>query len=90
MKGETIKKILAKDGISVMDLAGLMQVNPQLVYASLSRDDIKTSLLEKIASATGKTPSYYYNDGNEEYSQEVEQLKEENERLNKIIIALTK
>ena len=90
MTGEFLKKVLKKDKVTIPELAEKMGISYQLLYAFLSREDLKTSLIEKIAIATDKSPLYYYSGGIIEGSENrIQELEQEVAKLQKIINALT-
>lgn len=53
MKGETLKIILLKNGIKQSEVARLIGDSQQKFNAALNSDDVKSSLIEKIAAALG-------------------------------------
>lgn len=53
MKGIDLKNFLAGRGFSVSKVASLLNESKQNMSAALSKDDIKTGLVERIAAATG-------------------------------------
>lgn len=60
MNGEQIKKILRVNGYSLAEVGRLIGKNSQSMNSLLSRGDIKTSELEKIAAAIGKDVPFFY------------------------------
>lgn len=52
MKGMDLKNFLAGRGFSVSKVASLLNESKQNMSAALSKDDIKTGLVERIAKAT--------------------------------------
>lgn len=65
MKGEEVKKILITNGYILKDVAAAMRETPQSLNSMLKAEDIKTGVLEKIASAINKS-LYFFLDGNDE------------------------
>ena len=55
MSGEDVKKILAGNGITLRILAERLGTTPQNVSNLLSKEDIRTGLLEDISRVTGIT-----------------------------------
>ena len=55
MSGEEVKRILAGNGISLKVLAERLGTTPQNVSNLLSKEDIRTGLLEDISRVTGIT-----------------------------------
>lgn len=53
MSGEEVKKILAGNGVTLRSLAGMLNTTPQNISNLMSKDDIRTGLLEDIARVTG-------------------------------------
>lgn len=60
MNGLAIKEILGRIGVSQREIADLLDMSTQNLSAALSKDDIKTSLVERIANAVGKPISFFY------------------------------
>ncbi len=65
MKGEEVKKKLIKSGYLLKDVAAAMNETPQNLNSMLKADDIKTGVLEKIASAINKSLYFFIGDGDE-------------------------
>ena len=53
MSGEEVKRILAANGLTQKDLAAMLGMSPQNLGSQLSKDDIRTGLLEDISKVTG-------------------------------------
>ena len=53
MSGEDIKRILAAHGITQRELAASLGTSPQNIGSQLSKDDVRTGLLEDISRVTG-------------------------------------
>ena len=53
MSGEEVKRILAAHGITQRELAASLGTSPQNIGSQLSKDDVKTGLLEDISRVTG-------------------------------------
>lgn len=60
MDGQTIKDMVRAEGKTMVQLAEYLQVSPQNLNGLLSKDDIKTGTLEKIARFLGKPVSAFY------------------------------
>lgn len=60
MKGLHVKKILREKGISIAHYARMLGISQQNLSAALSKDDIRTGLLESIAEAIGTNVPYFY------------------------------
>lgn len=64
MKGLTIKEILRRNGFSVSEVAKKLGESNQNLFALLGKEDVRTSLVERIAEATGLPVSLFYGDTN--------------------------
>lgn len=62
MKGVTVKEILRKNGFTLADVAKRLGESSQNFSSLLSKDDIRSSLIERIADATGLPISAFYED----------------------------
>lgn len=62
MNGETVKKILHEYGLSQQAVADLLGISPQNLNNLLSRDDIRTGLLENISEKTRIPISVFFGD----------------------------
>lgn len=60
MKGEQIKQVLIDNKHQMKDIAEKMGTSLSNLSAGLSKSDIKTGLLEKIAEASGLPISVFY------------------------------
>ena len=60
MKGLEIRKILQQKGITLQRVADLLETSNQNLSSLLSKDDIKTGLVERISEATGISLSELY------------------------------
>lgn len=60
MKGLTIKEILRKNGITLISVAEKLGESSQNLSALLQKDDLRTSLVERISEATGIPISAFY------------------------------
>lgn len=60
MKGIEVKKILQENGVSVAHCARILGLSQQNLSAALSKDDIRTGLLEDIAAVIGKDVPFFY------------------------------
>ena len=64
MKGLTIKEILKKNGFTVSGVAEKLGESNQNLFALLAKDDVRTSLVERISEVTGLPVSFFYGDTN--------------------------
>lgn len=62
MKGLAVKEILKKNGFSVSCVAEKLGESNQNLFAALSKDDVKTGLLERISMVTGLPIAVFYGD----------------------------
>ncbi len=62
MKGEQIKQVLVDHKHQMKDIAEKMGTSLSNLSAGLSKSDVKTGLLEKIAEAAGLPISIFYGD----------------------------
>ena len=62
MKGERIKQVLIDNKHQMKDIAEKMGTSLSNLSAGLSKSDIKTGLLEKIAEAAGLPIAAFYGD----------------------------
>ena len=53
MSGEEVKRILAAHGITQRELAASLGTSPQNIGSQLSKEDVRTGLLEDISRVTG-------------------------------------
>ena len=53
MNGLRIKEMIAKKGLSITEVAKKLEMSNQNLFNILSRDDIRTGLVERISEATG-------------------------------------
>lgn len=60
MKGIELKKILRDNGISISQLARVLDISQQNLNSALSADDVKSGTIEKVAFASGKPVSFFY------------------------------
>lgn len=60
MNGLRIKEILQKNGLNTTALAEKLGISNQNLFGMLSRDDIRTGLLERISEASGIPLSEFY------------------------------
>ena len=60
MKGSTLKRAIQDKGLSTAEIARSLGMSRQTLSAALSNDDIRTGLLEQIASLLGEDPSFFY------------------------------
>lgn len=62
MNGETIKRVLADNKHQMKDIAEKMGTSLSNLSAGLSKSDVRTGLLEKIADAAGLPIAVFYGD----------------------------
>ena len=60
MTGNTLKKLILAEGLSVAEVARRLGTSQQNLTCSLNKDDIKTGLLERVAEAMGRPLSFFY------------------------------
>ena len=60
MKGLTIKEILRKNGITLISVAEKLGESSQNLSALLQKDDLRTSLVERISEVTGIPIAAFY------------------------------
>lgn len=64
MKGLTIKEILRKNGFTLIAVAEKLGESSQNFSSLLSKDDVRSGLIERISEATGLPVSLFYGDTN--------------------------
>ncbi len=64
MSGKEVKKILIDNGFQLAYVAEKMGIIPQTLQSLLNAADIKTGVLENIASAISKSVYYFYESNN--------------------------
>lgn len=62
MNGETIKRVLADNKHQMKDIAEKLGTSLSNLSAGLSKSDVRTGLLEKIAEAAGLPIAVFYGD----------------------------
>lgn len=62
MKGIDVKTELRRNGFTLTQVASLLGESQQNLNAALSKDDIKTGLIERISVATGIPIATFYGD----------------------------
>lgn len=62
MKGSDIKKMIAVQGLSITEVAAAIGESQQNLSAALSRDDVKSSLVERVAKYLNMPISALYNE----------------------------
>lgn len=72
---EQIKKAIARSGKTQSEVAEAMGISKQSLNCRLSRSKISVDTIERIAEALGISPAEFYES----------QLREENERLRKLV-----
>ncbi|MBL7909528.1 MAG: helix-turn-helix transcriptional regulator [Bacteroidia bacterium] len=86
-----IKKYIKEHGINITALARNTGFSKQNLIRILNSDDIKVSQVYKISEALDKDKKYFFNIKSEEEKKEIEalysQVKENNERLKKLIVS---
>jgi transcriptional regulator with XRE-family HTH domain len=75
MTHEEIKKTIARSGKTQSEVAEAMGISKQSLNCRLSRSKISVDTIERIAEALGISPAEFYES----------QLREENERLRKLV-----
>ena len=60
MTGNTLKKLILSEGLSVAEVARRLGTSQQNLTCALNKDDIKTGLLERVAEAMGRPLSFFY------------------------------
>ena len=75
MTHEEIKKTIARRGKTQSEVAEAMGISKQSLNCRLSRSKISVDTIERIAQALGISPAEFYES----------QLREENERLRKLV-----
>lgn len=63
MKGEKVKALILGKGYSVAQVAEMIGTSQQNLAANLKHTDVRSGLLEKIASAIGVPLSVFYGEG---------------------------
>lgn len=64
MEGTRLKKLMKYHGISNNDMADKLGMTPQNLSFLLSRDDIRTGLLEQMCDIMGISPAELYGGAN--------------------------
>ncbi len=65
MSGEELRKKLEENGISISQIAELLEVkNYQTVQSWFKANDVKSGLLERIATVLGKSVPFFYQSDN--------------------------
>lgn len=62
MNGLTIKEIIRRKGLTQQEVAELLKMSTQNFSAALAKDDVKSSLIERVAEAIGVPVSSFYGD----------------------------
>ena len=60
MTGNTLKKLILSEGLSVAEVARRLGNSQQNLTCALAKDDIRTGLLERVAEAMGRPLSFFY------------------------------
>lgn len=60
MKGEDVKRKVAAQGYTVAEVAERIGTSRQNLSKSLSTQDVRSGLIERIASVLGVSVSYFY------------------------------
>ena len=60
MTGNTLKKLILSEGLSVAEVARRLGTSQQNLTCALNKDDIKTGLLERVAEAMNRPLSFFY------------------------------
>lgn len=53
MNGLRVKELIAKKGLSITEVAKKLEMSNQNLFNILSRDDVRTGLVERISEVTG-------------------------------------
>lgn len=64
MKGIDVKTELRRNGFTLTQVASLLGESQQNLNAALSKDDIRTGLVERISQVTGLPIAVFYGDSN--------------------------
>lgn len=62
MKGEIIKKLLKKYDVTQSEMAQRLSMSPQTLSSAIASDDVKSSLVERIAGELGVPVGEFYGD----------------------------
>ena len=62
MKGSDLKKVIAVQGLSITEVAAAIGESQQNLSAALSRDDVKSSLVERVAKYLNVTIASLYDE----------------------------
>ena len=60
MTGNTLKKLILSEGLSVAEVARRLGTSQQNLTCALNKEDIKTGLLERVAEVMGRPLSFFY------------------------------
>lgn len=60
MSGEEVRKKLANEGYSITRLAALLGTSQQNLSVKLSKDSVKTDLLENLCDVLNKDLNFFY------------------------------
>ena len=60
MSGLELRKKLQRNGLNISEVARKLETSNQNLFSQLSKDDIKTGLVERISAATGIPLSELY------------------------------
>lgn len=69
MKGSEIKEKLVKDGYKLSDVAQGMGITPQSLHKLLLTEDVKTGVVERIATAVNKDVLYFFDVQKDKYEE---------------------
>ena len=60
MNGKTIRDALQREGRTMVDLAAFLGTTPQNINNILTKENIKSGMVEAVAQFLGKPMSYFY------------------------------
>lgn len=66
MNGKTIRDALQREGRTMVDLAAFLGTTPQNINNILTKENIKSGIVESVAQFLGKPMSYFYGDAEPE------------------------
>lgn len=66
MNGKTIRDALQREGRTMVDLAAFLGITPQNINNILTKDNIKSGMVEAVAQFLGKPMSYFYGEAEPE------------------------
>lgn len=88
MKGSEIKARVKAKGITLREVAARIGESPQNLHGYLNSNDVRSSIIERIAGAIGESVSYFYNEfpviSMEDYDR-VKKLEYENRLMRELL-----